>query len=122
MPSSSLISIQSNIICSQPGIDGLTHMSSNWLIVTSSMLVLLGMTGRTGRRAPLLPNLFIELLLLLQLLPTKVPIFKAMVFPGVIHGCESWTIKKTEDRRIDTFKLWFLRKLLRVPWTARRSN
>ena len=86
------------------------------------MLVLLGMTGRTGRRAPLLPNLFIELLLLLQLLPTKVPIFKAMVFPGVIHGCESWTIKKTEDRRIDTFKLWFLRKLLRVPWTARRSN
>ena len=58
------------------------------------MLVLLGMIGRTG--APLLPDVFIELLLLLQLLPTKVPIFKAMVFPGVIHRCESWTIKKIE--------------------------
>jgi len=84
------------------------------------MLVSLGMTGRTG--APLLPDLFTKLLLLLQLLPTKVPIFKAMIFPGVIHRCESWTIKKTEHQRIDAFELWFLRKLLRVPWTARRSN
>ena len=52
-------------------------------------------------------------------LPTKV---KAMVFPVVMYGCESWTIKKTEHRRIDTFELWYWRRLLRVPWTARRSN
>ena len=55
-------------------------------------------------------------------LPTKVFIVKVMVFPVVIYGCESWTIKKTEHRRIDVFKLWCCRRLLRVPWTARRSN
>ena len=55
-------------------------------------------------------------------LPTKVCIIKAMVFPVVIYGCESWTIKKAEHQRIDAFKLWCLRRLLRVPWTARRSN
>ena len=55
-------------------------------------------------------------------LPTKVCLVKAMVFPLVIYGCESWTIKKAEQRRIDTFKLWCWRRLLRVPWTARRSN
>ena len=55
-------------------------------------------------------------------LPTKVPLLKAMVFPVVMYGCESWTIKKAEHRRIDAFELWFWRRLLRVPWTARRSN
>ena len=55
-------------------------------------------------------------------LPTKVRLVKAMVFPVVMNGCESWTVKKAECRRIDAFELWFWRKLLRVPWTARRSN
>ena len=55
-------------------------------------------------------------------LPTKVCLVKAMVFPVVIYGCESWTIKKAECRRIDAFELWCWRRLLRVPWTARRSN
>ena len=55
-------------------------------------------------------------------LPTKVPTVKAMVFLIVIYGCESWTIKKDERRRIDAFKLWCWRRLLRVPWTTRRSN
>ena len=55
-------------------------------------------------------------------LPTKVHIVKAMVFPVVIHGCENWTIKKTDHQRIDALELWCWRRLLRVPWTARRSN
>ena len=55
-------------------------------------------------------------------LPTKVHLVKAMVFPVVVYGCESWTIKKTERRRIDAFELWCWRRLLRVPWTGRRSN
>ena len=55
-------------------------------------------------------------------LPTKVNIFKAMVFPVVMYGCESWIIKKAECQRIDAFKMWCWRRLLRVPWTARRSN
>ena len=55
-------------------------------------------------------------------LPSQVPIVKAMVFPVVMYGCESWTIKKAECQRIDAFKLWCWRRLLRVPWTARRSN
>ena len=55
-------------------------------------------------------------------LPTKVRLVKAVVFPVVKYGCESWTIKKVECQRIDTFKLWCWRRLLRVPWTARRSN
>ena len=55
-------------------------------------------------------------------LPTKVCLVKAMVFPVVMHGCESWTIKKAELRRIDAFELWCWRRLLRVPWTASRSN
>ena len=56
------------------------------------------------------------------ILPTKVHLVKAMVFPVVMYGCESWTIKKTERRRMDAFKLWCWRRLLRVPWTARRSK
>ena len=55
-------------------------------------------------------------------LPTKVCLVKAMVFPVVMYGCESWTIKKAERRRIDAFELWCWRRILRVPWTARRSN
>ena len=55
-------------------------------------------------------------------LPTKVRLVKAMVFPGVIYGCESWTVKKAERQRIDAFELWCGRRLLRVPWTARRCN
>ena len=55
-------------------------------------------------------------------LPTKVRLVKAMVFPVVMYGCESWTVKKAERRRIDAFELWCWRRLLRVPWTARRSN
>ena len=56
------------------------------------------------------------------ILPTKVCLVKAMIFPVVMYGCESWTIKKAEHRRIDAFELWYWRRRLRVPWTARRSN
>ena len=56
------------------------------------------------------------------ILPTKVCLVKAMVFPVVMYGCESWTVKKTERQKIDAFELWWWRALLRVPWTARRSN
>ena len=55
-------------------------------------------------------------------LPTKVHVVKAMVFPVVVYGCENWTIKNAEHQRIDAFELWCWRRLLRVPWTARRSN
>ena len=55
-------------------------------------------------------------------MPTKVRLIKAMVFPVVMYGCESWTVKKAERRRIDAFELWCWRRLLRVPWTARSSN
>ena len=55
-------------------------------------------------------------------LPTEVRLFKAMVFPVVMYGCESWTVKKAGHQRIDAFELWCWRRLLRVPWTARRSN
>ena len=56
------------------------------------------------------------------ILPTKVCLIKAMVFPVVMYGCESWTVKKAERQKIDAFELWCWRRLLRVPWTARRSN
>ena len=55
-------------------------------------------------------------------MPTKIHLVKAMVFPVVMYGYESWTIKKAEGQRIDAFELWYWRRLLRVPWTARRSN
>ena len=55
-------------------------------------------------------------------LPTKVRLVKAMIFPVVMYGCESWTVKKAERQRIDAFELWCWRRLLRVPWTTRRSN
>ena len=57
-----------------------------------------------------------------ETLPTKVCLVKAMVFPVVMYGCESWTVKKAKRQRIDAFELWCWRRLLRVPWTARRSN
>ena len=76
-----------------------------------------------------MPNFYFWASLVAQLikkqditLPAKVHLVKAMVFPVVMYGCESWTIKKGEHRRIDTFELWCRRRLLRVPWTARRSN
>ena len=56
------------------------------------------------------------------ILPTKIHLVKAMVFPVVMYGCESWTVKKAEHQRNDAFELWHWRRLLRVPWTARRSN
>ena len=55
-------------------------------------------------------------------LPTKVHLLKAMVFPVIMHGCKNWTVKRAECRNIDAFDLWCSRRLLRVPWTARRSN
>ena len=55
-------------------------------------------------------------------LSTKIHLVKALVFPVVMYGCESWTVKKAERRRIDAFEMWYWRRLLRVPWTARRSN
>ena len=55
-------------------------------------------------------------------LPTKVHLVKAVVFPVVMYGCENWTVKKAQSQRIDAFELWFWRRLLRVPWTAKRSN
>ena len=73
-----------------------------------------------GRKA--MPNLDSLLKIRDITLLTKVHTVKAMVFPVVMYGCESWTIKKAERRRIDAFELWCWRRLLRVPWTARRSN
>ena len=55
-------------------------------------------------------------------LPTKVRLVKAMIFPVVMYGCQSWTVKKAECQRIDAFELWYWRRLLRVPWTVKRSN
>ena len=55
-------------------------------------------------------------------LPTKVPIVRAMVYPVIMYGCESWTIKKAENQRTDAFELWFRKILLKIPWLARRSN
>ena len=55
-------------------------------------------------------------------LPTKVHLVKAMVFPVIMYGCESWTVREAENQRIDAFELWCWRRLLRVPWTVRRSN
>ena len=85
-----------------------------------------------GQEDPLEEKMAIALLFLLGknsifksrdiTLLTKVRLVKAMVFPVVMYGCESWTVKKAESRRIDAFELWYWRRLLRVPWTARRSN
>ena len=63
-----------------------------------------------------------ELIVIIIIMPTKVHLVKAMVFPVVMYGCESWTIKKAERWRIDAFELWCSRRLLRVPWTERRSK
>ena len=79
-----------------------------------------GSYGSSGRKA--MTNLDSMLRCRDTTLPTKVCLAKGMVFPVVMYGCESWTIKKSECRRIDAFELWCWRRLLRVPWTARRSN
>ena len=78
------------------------------------------MLGLLGRKAML--NLDNKLKSRDITLPTKVCLLKAMIFPVVMYGCESWIIKKVEYQRIDAFELWCWRRLLRVPWTARRSN
>ena len=70
----------------------------------------------------ILPKPLVHLICPFTLLPTKIRLVEAMVFPAVVYGCESWTIKKAERQRIDAFELWCWRRLLRVPWTARRSN
>ena len=75
-----------------------------------------------GRKAKVMTNLDSILKSRHIRLPTKVRLVKAMVFPVVMYGCESWTVKKAERQRTDAFKLWYWRRLLRVPWTARRSN
>ena len=67
-------------------------------------------------------NIKSEIQCKLQTLPTKVRLVKAMVFPAVMYGCESWTVKRAENQRIEAFELWCWRRLFRVPWTARRSN
>ena len=86
------------------------------------MLLLVGFYFQ-GHGEPFNPTVvFFCLFFLAFSLPTKVHLVKAMVFPVVMYGCESWTVKKAEHRRIDAFELWCWRKLLRVPWTARRSN
>ena len=71
---------------------------------------------------PYIKQIYKESMCQMFTLPTKVCLVKAMVFPVVMYGCESWTVKKAECRRIDAFELWCWRRLLRVPWTARRSN
>ena len=76
----------------------------------------------TGPDNPLLCHYFCYYLKWVITLPTKVRLVKAMIFPVVMHGCESRTVKKAECQRIDAFELWCWRRLLRVPWTARRSN
>ena len=75
-----------------------------------------------GRRRKVMTNLDSIFKSRYIILPTKVRLVKAMVFPVVMYGCESWTVKTAERRRIDAFELWCWRRLLRVPWTARRSN
>ena len=78
--------------------------------------------GRVGLGRKVMTNLDSILKIRNTTLPTKVHLVKAMVFPVVMYGYESWTIKKSERQRIDAFELWCWRRLLRVPWTARRSN
>ena len=87
--------------------------AENWWILMKKHLL-------PGRKA--MPNLESILKSRDIILPTKVRLVKATVFPVVMYGCESWTIKKAEHQRIDACELWYWRRLLRVPWTARRSN
>ena len=100
---------------------------------TSKYIAYLGLLFLLGPRQTLLIShcfllsrnwmeLCYELIVIIIIMPTKVHLVKAMVFPVVMNGCESWTIKKAEHRRIDAFELWCWRKLLRFPWNARRSS
>ena len=97
-----------------------------WIILGGSKITADGdCSHEIKRRLPLGRKVMTHLDSILKsrdTLPTKVHLLKAVVFPVVMYGCESWTIKKAEHRRIDAFDLWCWRRLLRVPWTARRSN
>ena len=108
-------------------IDGKTVETVSDLIFGGSKITAYGdCSHETKRRLPLGRKVITNLDSILKsrdiTLPTKVRLVKAMVFAVVMYGCESWTIKKGEHRRIDAFELWCGRRLLRVPWTARRSN
>ena len=101
--------------------------NSGWLYVGGSKIAADGDCSHEIKRRLLLErkgmtNLDSILTIRDITLPTKVHLLKAMAFPVVMYGCENWTIKKAESRIIDAFKLWYWRRLLRVPWTARRSN
>ena len=108
-------------------IDGETVGNSGWLYFLGSQITADGDCSHEIKRCLLLgrkvttnlDNIFKSRDIAL---PTKVHLVKAMIFPVVMYGCESWTVKKAEHRRIDAFELWCWRRLLRVPWTARRSN
>ena len=107
-------------------IDGETVEIMTDFIFLSSKITADGNCGHKIKRRLLLGKVMINLDSILKsrdiTLPTKVHLVKAMVFPVVMYGCESWTVKKAERPRIDAFELWCWRRLLRVPWTARRSN
>ena len=109
------------------GIDGETVKTVSDFIFLGSIITVGGDCSHEIKRHLLLgkkvmPNLDSILKSRDITLPTKVHLVKAMVFPVVMYGCENWTVKKAEHRRIDAFELWCWRRLLRVPWTARRSN
>ena len=102
-----------------PGLTSVSHVTSRKLLNLSEFQ-LMNSIHLLGRKA--MTKLDSILKSRDITLPTKVHLVKAMVFPVVMYKCESWTVKKAERQRIDAFELWFWRRLLRVPWTARRSN
>ena len=95
---------------------------SLWMVTAALKLKKCLPLGREAMTMPLLFNMLSWFVIASVTLPAKVHIVKAMVFPVVMYGCENWTIKKGECQRIDAFELWYWRRFLRVPWTARRSN
>ena len=103
-------------------IDGETVGTVKDFILGGSKIIVDGDSNHEIKRRFLLGRKIMTLKTRYITLPTKVHLVKAMVFPVVMYGCESWTIKKAEHRRIDAFELWCWRRLLRVPLTARRSN
>ena len=90
--------------------------------MTTGKTIVLTRWNFVSKIMPLLFNMLSWFVIASVTLPAKVHIVKAMVFPVVMYGCENWTIKKGECQRIDAFELWYWRRFLRVPWTARRSN
>ena len=101
-------------------------MGKQWLIFLGSKITADGDCSHESKRRLLLGRKVMNLDSILKsrdiIMSTKVHLVKAMVFPVVMYGCESWTVKKAERQRIDAFELWCWRRLLRVPWTARKSN